>query len=143
MCRLGTTSDGKPVLLTLDGANAESTDACLGFLRELVARGLRSPLLVITDGARSCSARSSRSCPTACGSAAWCTEAGKRINMVISSPVRLVTVHEVQKRLWVPKTRSSHAAWAYSWISPPSRSSRTTRSLAAGSGSGTAPTGGA
>ncbi len=38
------------------------------------------------------------------------------------------------------KPRSSHAAWAYSWISPPSRSSRTTRSLAAGSGSGTAPT---
>jgi transposase len=41
------------------------------------------------------------------------------------------------------KPRSSHAAWAYSWISPPSRSSRTTRSLAAGSGSGTAPSGGA
>jgi DNA-binding response OmpR family regulator len=41
------------------------------------------------------------------------------------------------------KPRSSHAAWAYSWMSPPSRSSRTTRSLAAGSGSGTAPSGGA
>jgi hypothetical protein len=41
------------------------------------------------------------------------------------------------------KPRLSHAAWAYSRMSPPSRSSRTTRSLAAGSGSGTAPSGGA
>jgi transposase-like protein len=51
LCAWGVTSDGKPVLLALDGANAESTDACRGFLRDLVARGLRSPLLVITDGA--------------------------------------------------------------------------------------------
>jgi transposase-like protein len=51
LCGWGVTTDGKPVLLALDGANAESTDACLGFLRDLVARGLRAPLLVITDGA--------------------------------------------------------------------------------------------
>jgi putative transposase len=51
LCAWGITTDGNPVLLALDGANAESTDACLGFLRELVARGLRPPLLVITDGA--------------------------------------------------------------------------------------------
>jgi putative transposase len=51
LCAWGITTDGKPVLLALDGANAESTDACLGFLRDLVARGLRPPLLVITDGA--------------------------------------------------------------------------------------------
>jgi transposase-like protein len=51
LCAWGITTDGKPVLLALDGANAESTDACLGFLRDLVARGLRAPLLVITDGA--------------------------------------------------------------------------------------------
>jgi putative transposase len=51
LCAWGITRDGKPVLLALDGANAESTDACLGFLRGLVGRGLRSPLLVITDGA--------------------------------------------------------------------------------------------
>jgi putative transposase len=30
LCALGITADGKPVLLALDGANAESTDACLG-----------------------------------------------------------------------------------------------------------------
>jgi len=51
LCAWGVTRDGKPVLLALDGANAESTDACVGFLRDLVARGLRPPLLVITDGA--------------------------------------------------------------------------------------------
>jgi putative transposase len=51
LCAWGITTDGKPVLLALDGANAESTDACLGFLRDLVMRGLRAPLLVITDGA--------------------------------------------------------------------------------------------
>jgi hypothetical protein len=39
---LGTTADGKPVPLGLDGASAESTDACLGFLRDLVACGLRA-----------------------------------------------------------------------------------------------------
>jgi transposase-like protein len=51
LCAWGMTTDGKPVLLALDGANAESTDACRGFLRDLVTRGLRPPLLVITDGA--------------------------------------------------------------------------------------------
>jgi hypothetical protein len=29
--------------------------------------------------------------------------------------------------LWVPKTRSRHATWEYSWIRPPSRSRRRTR----------------
>jgi putative transposase len=47
----GLTTTGKPVLLALDGASAESVEACLGFLRDLVGRGLRSPLLVISDGA--------------------------------------------------------------------------------------------
>ena len=51
LCAWAITTDGKPVLLGLDGASAESTDACLGFLRDLVARGLGAPLLVITDGA--------------------------------------------------------------------------------------------
>jgi putative transposase len=51
LCAWAITADGKPVLVGLDGANAESTDACLGFLRDLVARGLGAPLLVITDGA--------------------------------------------------------------------------------------------
>jgi hypothetical protein len=45
--------------------------------------------------------------------------------------------------VWVPKTRPPHATWAYSWISPPSRSRRTTRTLAAAAGRGTPPSGAA
>jgi hypothetical protein len=33
--------------------------------------------------------------------------------------------------VWVPKTRPPHATWAYSWISPPTRSSLTTGTSAA------------
>jgi putative transposase len=44
-------STGTPVFLALDAASSESYDACVGFLRDLVGRGLRVPLLVITDGA--------------------------------------------------------------------------------------------
>jgi transposase-like protein len=51
LCAYGITTTGQPVFLGLDGVNAESTDAVLGFLRDLVARGLRPPLLTITDGA--------------------------------------------------------------------------------------------
>ena len=45
------TSAGKPVFLGLEPGNAESTDAWAGFLRDLKGRGLRDPLLVISDGA--------------------------------------------------------------------------------------------
>jgi putative transposase len=41
---------GKPQLLGLECGNAESTDAWAGFLRGLLARGLRPPLLVVSDG---------------------------------------------------------------------------------------------
>ena len=47
----GITSDGRPRLLAVDAVSAESHDAVVGFLRDLVARGLRPPLLVVTDGA--------------------------------------------------------------------------------------------
>jgi putative transposase len=47
----GITSAGKPVFLGLEPGNAESTDAWAGFLRSLKTRGLRDPLLVISDGA--------------------------------------------------------------------------------------------
>jgi putative transposase len=43
--------DGQPVLLHLDLGPRESYDAWLSFLQDLVARGLRVPLLVVTDGA--------------------------------------------------------------------------------------------
>ena len=42
--------DGRPVLLHLDVGSHESLEAWLSFLQELVARGLRDPLLVV-DGA--------------------------------------------------------------------------------------------
>jgi putative transposase len=46
----GITTAGKPVFLGLEPGSAESTDAWVGFFRGLKARGLRDPLLVISDG---------------------------------------------------------------------------------------------
>jgi len=46
----GITTDGDPLLLAVDGAAGESHDACAAFLRDLRARGLRPPLLVVSDG---------------------------------------------------------------------------------------------
>jgi putative transposase len=43
--------DGPPVLLHLDLGPRESYDAWLSFLQDLVARGLREPLLIVMDGA--------------------------------------------------------------------------------------------
>jgi putative transposase len=47
----GITTEGTPVFVGLDTAAAESTEAWSGFLTDLRARGLRCPLLVISDGA--------------------------------------------------------------------------------------------
>ena len=47
----GIDTDGKPVFIGLAPAGAESTDAWAGFLSDLVERGLRPPLLGISDGA--------------------------------------------------------------------------------------------
>ena len=47
----GITTEGSPDFLHLDGVSAESTDACVAFLASMVARGLGSPVLVISDGA--------------------------------------------------------------------------------------------
>lgn len=46
----GITSTGKPVFLGLEPGSSESHDAWAGFFRGLTARGLRDPLLVISDG---------------------------------------------------------------------------------------------
>lgn len=46
----GITTAGKPVFLGLEPGSAESTDAWASFFRGLTARGLRAPLLVISDG---------------------------------------------------------------------------------------------
>jgi transposase-like protein len=47
----GISTDGKPVLVGLDVAAGESADAWDAFLDGLADRGLRAPLLVISDGA--------------------------------------------------------------------------------------------
>ena len=47
----GVSTDGKPVLVALDVATNEGNDAWDGFLDGLADRGLRAPLLVISDGA--------------------------------------------------------------------------------------------
>jgi putative transposase len=45
------TTHGAPVLLGLAPGSDEGTDPWYGFLEDLTGRGLRAPLLVITDGA--------------------------------------------------------------------------------------------
>ncbi len=47
----GITTEGRPVLVGLDAGASESTDAWKAFLDDMVARGLRAPLLVVSDGA--------------------------------------------------------------------------------------------
>ena len=49
--RLGDYAGGKKVLLSLSLGNKESYEAWLGFLRDMVSRGLPTPLTVTTDGA--------------------------------------------------------------------------------------------
>jgi putative transposase len=46
----GITADGRPVLLAIEPGSTESTDAWREFLRSMIARGLRPPTLVISDG---------------------------------------------------------------------------------------------
>jgi putative transposase len=48
---LGISTAGKPVLVGLEAAGNEGNDAWDDFLDGLTARGLRPPLLVISDGA--------------------------------------------------------------------------------------------
>jgi putative transposase len=47
----GITTEGQPVFVGVDSYAGESTDGWAGFLTNLGARGLRCPLLVISDGA--------------------------------------------------------------------------------------------
>jgi len=51
-------------------------------------------------------------------------------------------LQEWAEHLWVPKTLSPHATWAYSWIRPPSRSRRSTRIFAPIAGGRERPAGG-
>ena len=51
LCAWGITTQGSPVLVGLAPGSDEGHDPWASFLGELVGRGLKSPLLVITDGA--------------------------------------------------------------------------------------------
>lgn len=61
----GITTEGKPAFIGLAPAGAESDDAWDGFLGELAGRGLRCPLLVISDGARGLINAAERAFPAA------------------------------------------------------------------------------
>ena len=50
LCAWGVDTDGKPVFLGLASGSSESTDGWKSFFEDLETRGLRPPLLVITDG---------------------------------------------------------------------------------------------
>src|SRR5690606_10236309 len=47
----GITTAGKPVFVGLAAAGTESTDAWHDFLTDLIGRGLKPPLLILSDGA--------------------------------------------------------------------------------------------
>lgn len=51
LCCWAYLTNGSKMLVDMSLSNQESTDACLEFLRELVKRGLQTPLTVTTDGA--------------------------------------------------------------------------------------------
>ena len=46
----GITTDGRPVLLSIEPGSTESIDAWRDFLQGMTARGLRAPALVVSDG---------------------------------------------------------------------------------------------
>jgi putative transposase len=60
----GINTDGKPVLVGLAPAASESTDAWDDFLADLTERGLRAPLLGISDGAPGLTGAFDRAFPT-------------------------------------------------------------------------------
>jgi transposase-like protein len=66
--------DGKPVLVGLAPAASESTDAWDDFLADLTQRGLRAPLLGISDGAPGLTGAFDRAFPTSLRSGVRSTE---------------------------------------------------------------------
>lgn len=51
LCAWAICRDGRKVMLHLALGSRESYDNCLAFIRDMVRRGVRTPLLVTTDGA--------------------------------------------------------------------------------------------
>jgi transposase-like protein len=61
----GITTDGKPAFVGLAPGSGESTDAWADFLGDLVDRGLTSPLLIVSDGAKGLIAAAEQTFPKA------------------------------------------------------------------------------
>jgi transposase-like protein len=70
----GVDVEGKPVFVGLAPAASESTDAWDDFLADLKERGLRAPLLGISDGAPGLTGAFDRASRPACASGVWSTE---------------------------------------------------------------------
>jgi len=51
LCAWGIVSSGEKVLLGLSPGTKEETESCRAFIQDLRRRGLRDPLLTVTDGA--------------------------------------------------------------------------------------------
>lgn len=51
LCVWGICVDGRKVLLSLSTTNSESSESCLDVLRDLIKRGLQTPVTITTDGA--------------------------------------------------------------------------------------------
>lgn len=51
LCAWGICRDGRKVLLHLELGSRESYETCLAFIRDMVRRGLCTPIMVTTDGA--------------------------------------------------------------------------------------------
>jgi putative transposase len=51
LCAWGIDEEGKKVLLALSPGTKEDTESCRAFFQDMRRRGLRDPLLVVTDGA--------------------------------------------------------------------------------------------
>jgi putative transposase len=51
LCVWGICVDGRKVLLSLSPTNSESYESCLEVLRDLIKRGLQTPVTITTDGA--------------------------------------------------------------------------------------------
>jgi transposase-like protein len=51
LCVWGICVDGRKVLLNLSTTNSESYESCVAVLRDLLARGLQTPVTITTDGA--------------------------------------------------------------------------------------------
>ena len=70
LCVWGITTQGSPVLVGLASGSDDGHDPWAGFIGELVDRGLRPPLPVITDGIAGLVGGVEVCLPPACGSAA-------------------------------------------------------------------------